>query len=87
MRLGPSIGREYVLGAEGCSGQNRGYYRLGGIEAYAAAERSETGKSNDLCSSEFVGSEPDGFKNSDLRSKYPSSTVYIQDESKMNLLM
>ena len=56
------------------------------MKAYAAAERSETGKSNDLCSSEFAGSEPDRFKNSDLRSKCPSGTVYIQDESKMNLL-
>ena len=28
-----------------------GIYRLGGKRAYAAAERSETGKSNDLCSS------------------------------------
>ena len=26
-------------------------YRLGGVGAYAAADRSETGKSNDLCSS------------------------------------
>ena len=76
-----------MLGAEGYSGRNRGCHRLGGVKAYAAAERSETGKSSDLCSSEFVGSEPDRFKNSDLRSKCPSSAVYIQDESKMNLLM
>ena len=32
-------------------------YRLGGVEAYAAAERRETGKSNDLCSSVDSGSE------------------------------
>ena len=32
-------------------------YRLGGMRAYAAAERSETGKSNDLCSSLDLGSE------------------------------
>ena len=76
-----------MLGAEGYSGQNRGCYRLGGVEAYAAAERSETGKLNDLCSSGFVGLKSDRFKNLDLRSKYPSSTVYIQVESKMNLLM
>ena len=86
MRLGPSVGRVYVLGAEGYSGRNRGYYRLGGAKAYAAAERSETGKSNDLCSSEFEGSEPDRFKNSDLESKCPSLTVYIQGEVEMNLL-
>ena len=51
MRLGPLDGMEYVVGAEGYSGQNQGVYRLGGNRAYAAAERSETGKSNDLCSS------------------------------------
>ena len=32
-------------------------YRLRGAEAYAAAERSETGKLNDLCSSLVQGSE------------------------------
>ena len=32
-------------------------YRLGGDKAYAALERSETGKSNDLCSSLDSGSE------------------------------
>ena len=87
MRLGPSVGREYVLGAEGYSGRNRGITDWEASNAYAAVERSETGKSNDLCSSGFVSSEPDRFKNSDLRSKCPSSTVYIHDESKMNLLM
>ena len=32
-------------------------YRLGGDHAYAAAERRETGKSTDLCSSLESGSE------------------------------
>ena len=32
-------------------------YRLGGDRAYAAAERRETGKSTDLCSSLDLGSE------------------------------
>ena len=56
MRLGPSLGMVYRLGAEGYSGQTWGLYRLGG-DAYAAAERRETGKSNDLCSSLNSSSE------------------------------
>ena len=34
-----------------------GLYRLGGEKAYAAAERRETGKLNDLCSSLDLSSE------------------------------
>ena len=34
-----------------------GLYRLGGGNAHAAAERRETGKSTDLCSSLESGSE------------------------------
>ena len=34
-----------------------GLYRLGGDSAYAAAERRETGKLTDLCSSLELGSE------------------------------
>ena len=64
-----------------------GDYRLGGVEAYAAAERSETGKLNNLCSSEFDGSRPVRFKNSDLKSKCPSDTAYIHGETEMDLLM
>ena len=55
-----------------------GLYRLGGGNTYAAAERRETGKSNDLCSSLDSSSEsPDCYENSDLRSKQHSSAVYI----------
>ena len=61
-----------------------GDYRLGGVEAYAAAERSETGK---LWRSEFDGSKPVRFKNSDLKSKCPSDTAYIHGETEMDLLM
>ena len=51
MRLGLSLGMVYSLGTEGYSGQTQGYYRLEGDCAYAAAERRETGKSTNLCSS------------------------------------
>ena len=34
----------------------------------------------------FDAQEPDRFKNSDLRSKCPSRTVYIHRGLKMNLL-
>ena len=51
MRLGPSLGMVYRMGAEvPTQGGDRGS-QTGRRYAYAAAERSETGKSNDLCSS------------------------------------
>ena len=54
MRLGPSQGRVYRMGAEGLTQGGIGDVQTGRHWAYAAAERSETGKSNDLCSSRFV---------------------------------
>ena len=51
MRLRPSVGgKVYVVGAEGCSGWNWGNTDWEAIMPYAAAERSETGKLNNLCS-------------------------------------
>ena len=47
-----------------------GLYRLGGVFAYAAAERRETEKSTDLCSSlDSMFGSLDWYENSDLRSK------------------
>ena len=51
MRLGPSLGMVYRMGAESLSQGGSGGSQTGRRRAYAAAERSETGKSNDLCSS------------------------------------
>ena len=51
MRLGPSLGMVYRMGAEVCTQGGIGVSQTGRRSAYAAAERSETGKSNDLCSS------------------------------------
>ena len=60
MRLGPSLGIVYSVGTEGLLRAELVMYRLGGVggvRAYAAAERRETGKSTDLCSSLDSGSE------------------------------
>ena len=57
MRLGPLLGIVYRLGAEGLLRVDLGLYRLGGETAYAAAERRETGKLNDLCNSLDSSSE------------------------------
>ena len=51
MRLGPSLGRVYRMGTEGLTQGGIGDLQTGRHGAYAAADRSETGKSNDLCSS------------------------------------
>ena len=46
--------------------------------AYAAVERGETGKSNDLCSSwSSQFRSLNCYKNSDLRSKWNNGTSYI----------
>ena len=50
MRLGPSLGMVYRMGAEGPTQGGIEGSQTGRRYAYAAAERSETGKSNDLCS-------------------------------------
>ena len=51
MRLGPSLGMVYRVGTEGLTQGGIGVVQTGRHCAYAAVERSETGKSNDLCSS------------------------------------
>ena len=51
MRLGPWLGMVYRVGAEGTAQGGIRDIQTGRHGAYAAAERSETGKSNDLCSS------------------------------------
>ena len=51
VRLGLSLGMVYRVGAEGLTQGGIGDVQTGRRCAYAAAERSETGKSNDLCSS------------------------------------
>ena len=51
VRLGPSLGMVYRVGAEGLTQGRVGDIQTGRRCAYAAAERSETGKSNNLCSS------------------------------------
>ena len=51
VRLGPSLGMIYRLGAEGLTQGGIGVIQTGRRRAYAAVEWSETGKSNDLCSS------------------------------------
>ena len=51
MRLGPSLGMVYRMGAEVPTQGGIGDSQTGRRYAYAAADRSETGKSNDLCSS------------------------------------
>ena len=56
MRLGPSKGGVYRVGAEGLTQGGIGGSQTGRRGAYAAAV-SETGKSNDLCSSGFVSLE------------------------------
>ena len=56
MRLGPSLGIVYRLGAEVPTQGGIGDSQTGRRGAYAAADRSETGKSNDLCSSVRVSS-------------------------------
>ena len=63
MRLGPSLGMVYRLGAEGLTQGKIGDMQTGRRCAYAAAERSKTGKSNDLYSSlEFWLASPDYTK-------------------------
>ena len=57
MRLGPSQGIEYRVGAEVPTQGGIGVSQTGRRGAYAAADRSETGKSNDLCSSGFASLE------------------------------
>ena len=51
MRLGPSLGMVYRMGAEVPTQGRIGDSQTGRHCAYTAADRSETGKSNDLCSS------------------------------------
>ena len=51
MRLGPSLGMVYRMGAEGPTQGGIGDSQTGRRGAYAAVDGSETGKSNDLCSS------------------------------------
>ena len=51
MRLGPSLGMVYRMGAEVPTQGRIGVSQTGRRCAYAAVDRSETGKSNDLCSS------------------------------------
>ena len=51
MRLGPLLGMVYRMGAEVPTQGVIGDSQTGRHYAYAAAERSETGKLNDLCSS------------------------------------
>ena len=51
MRLGPSLGMVYRMGAEVPTQGEAGDSQTGRCCAYAAAEGSETGKLNDLCSS------------------------------------
>ena len=51
MRLGPSLGMVYRMGAEVRTQGRIGVSQTGRRNAYAAADRSETGKLNDLCSS------------------------------------
>ena len=57
MRLGPSEGMVYRVGAEVPTQGGIGGSQTGRRGAYAAADRSETGKSNDLCSSWFSSLE------------------------------
>ena len=68
------------MGTEGDWGQTQGSYRLGGKLAYAAVERSETGKLNNSYSSLGSGvSRSDWYENSDLRPKDPTSTgLYVE---------
>ena len=51
MRLGPSLGMVYRMGTEVPAQGGIGDSQTGRRYAYAAADRSETGKSNNLCSS------------------------------------
>ena len=51
MRLGLSLGMVYRMGAEVSTQGGIGGSQTGRRYAYAAVDRSETGKSNDLCSS------------------------------------
>ena len=51
MRLGPLLGMVYRLGTEGPTQGGIGDVQTGRHRAYAAVEGSETGKSNNLCSS------------------------------------
>ena len=57
MRLGPSLGIVYRVGAEVPTQGRIGGSQTGRLGAYTAADRSETGKSNDLCSSRFASLE------------------------------
>ena len=57
MRLGPSEGIVYRVGAEVPAQGGIGDLQTGRRGAYAAVDRSETGKSNDLCSSWFASLE------------------------------
>ena len=68
MRLGPSLGMVYRVGAEGPSQGGVRVSQTGRRRAYAAAERSETGKSNDLCSS-VLGSGSEVLIAQELRLK------------------
>ena len=51
MRLGLLLGMVYRVGTEGLTQGRIRDIQTGRRCTYAAAERSETGKSNDLCSS------------------------------------
>ena len=51
MRLGLLLGMVYRMGTEGLLRAELGFIQTGRHRAYAAAERRETGKSTDLCSS------------------------------------
>ena len=77
----------YVSGAEGNSGQNRGNADWEAFRPMQLQRGVRLGSQMTYAAWEFNVQEPDRFKNSDLRSKCPSSTVYIQDKSKMDLLM
>ena len=75
------------MGAEDYSGQNDIQTRR--CHAYAAADRSETEKLNDLCSSSgFEFQKSRLYENSDLRSKWNTSTAYIlaDDSEQVRLL-
>ena len=54
-----------------------GDIQTGRCKAYTAAERSETGKLNNLCSLQFLVQKSRLYKNSDLKSKWNTVTAYI----------
>ena len=79
MRLGLSVGKVYMSGTEGYSGQNWGNTDWEASGPMQLQRGVRLGSRMTYAAPEFDVQEPDRFKNSDLRSKCPTCTAYIHE--------